>query len=92
MASTKTKKKAPAAQPQNAASRMLMRGDEGQDVRDLQRLLIAAGYGVGRSGIDGVFGKDTHNAVRAFQDRAGLPLDGIARKQTVLALGGTWYD
>ncbi len=92
MASKKTKQTAPAAQPQHAASRMLMRGDEGQDVKDLQQLLVAAGYGVGRNGIDGVFGIDTHNALRAFQDRARLPLDGIARKQTVLALGGTWYD
>jgi hypothetical protein len=65
----------------------LMQGD---DVRGLQRVLIACGYACGRAGADGIFGNDTERAVRAFQGSARLTVDGIAGRQTVTALGGTW--
>lgn len=60
----------------------------GEDVRELQRRLIARGYACGKNGADGVFGRDTHAAVRAFQGSVRLTIDGKAGKNTVAALGG----
>lgn len=65
----------------------MMKGD---DVRELQAALIARGYACGRSGADGIFGDDTRAAVRAFQGSLRLTVDGIAGRQTVTALGGTY--
>lgn len=49
----------------------------GSDVRDLQTLLVALGYSVGSSGIDGEYGQMTAAAVREFQaDTPGLTVDG----------------
>ena len=49
----------------------------GSDVRDLQTLLVALGYSVGGSGIDGEYGRATAEAVRAFQNSVpGLTADG----------------
>lgn len=62
----------------------------GEDVRELQRALIARGYACGRAGADGIFGDNTKAAVRAFQGSARLTVDGIAGRQTVTALGGAW--
>jgi peptidoglycan hydrolase-like protein with peptidoglycan-binding domain len=41
---------------------------------------------------DGIFGDDTKAAVRAFQGSARLTVNGIAGRQTVTALGGTWKE
>lgn len=65
----------------------MLRGD---DVRELQKRLIARGYACGRSGADGIFGRDTQAAVRAFQGSARLTVDGKAGRQTVTALGGEY--
>lgn len=65
----------------------MLRGD---DVRELQARLIARGYACGRSGADGIFGRDTQTAVRAFQGSAGLTADGKAGRQTITALGGEY--
>ena len=65
----------------------MMRGD---DVRELQEALAARGFPCGNSGADGIFGNDTRKAVRAFQGTARLTVDGIAGRQTVTALGGTY--
>jgi len=53
-------------------------------VRHLQRLLIRAGYRPGR--VDGVYGPHTEHAVRQFQAGHRLPIDGVARPQTFMAL------
>ena len=52
---------------------IMMRGD---DVKQLQTLLKAAGFTPGS--IDGVFGKYTLAAVKDFQQAKGLTVDGIA--------------
>jgi peptidoglycan hydrolase-like protein with peptidoglycan-binding domain len=52
----------------------------GVAVRGLQRRLIAAGFGI--DDIDGRFGAQTQAAVRAFQARHELDVDGIAGPQT----------
>lgn len=65
----------------------MLRGD---DVKELQKRLIARGYACGRGGTDGIFGTDTRAAVRAFQGSAGLTVDGKAGRQTITALGGEY--
>jgi peptidoglycan hydrolase-like protein with peptidoglycan-binding domain len=65
--------------------RTLVQGRVGWDVSVLQYLL--ARHGVGRV-VDGYFGAETRAAVRRFQRRAGLVVDGIAGPQTLAALEG----
>ena len=62
----------------------------GIDVMNIQKALITNGCSVGGTGADGVFGRNSDNAVRAFQRSKGLKADGIVGKDTCAALGGTW--
>lgn len=64
--------------------RTLRYGMKGQDVEQLQRNLAAIGYGVGK--VDGKFGWRTANAVKEFQSKNGLKVDGIVGKHTVRAV------
>jgi len=58
----------------------LKSGAKGQDVKTLQKRLKELGYF--KSTIDGKFGRDTVNAVKAFQTAHGLEADGVAGKAT----------
>ena len=64
--------------------RVLKKGMKGDDVKALQRALNAAGHDCG--GADGDFGAKTDAAVRAFQQAAGLDVDGQAGVKTIAAL------
>ena len=66
----------------------LRRGDIGEAVRQMQILLITAGYPVGTSGADGIFGSGTESGVLAFQADNGLIADGICGPKTWAALDG----
>lgn len=92
----KTEQKAEVKEPENnsawVVNRKLRREQHGDDVHRLQEALIASGYACGRSGANGIFGKDTEIAVRAFQGSKGLTVNGIAGKSTVTALGGAWKE
>jgi len=59
-------------------------GDKGVNVAIIQTLLNVAGFGP--LTIDGVFGSNTLNAVRAFQQKAGLTADGVVGSNTWDAL------
>ena len=61
---------------------MLRKGDKGETVKALQLLLIGNGYSVGVWGADGDFGLATENALKAYQQKAGLAADGIAGPAT----------
>ena len=63
----------------------LRKGARGEAVEALQRALRDAGDYTGR--IDGDFGPMTDAAVRAFQARRGLDVDGVAGPDTFDALG-----
>ncbi len=63
----------------------LQSGSTGTDVKRLQRLLVMMKM-LEPAGIDGVFGPQTDNAVRAFQEGAGLTVDGIVGPLTWQAL------
>lgn len=52
----------------------LKRGAKGRDVKILQALLGVWGW---RVAVDGIFGKRTEEAVRAFQAKYAKPVDGI---------------
>lgn len=56
----------------------------GKDVEALQQALIDAGFPLER---DGVFGPATDRAVKAFQQKRGLKVDGMAGPATRSALG-----
>ncbi len=60
-------------------------GSRGSDVVTLQARLRAWGYYKGS--VDGVFGAETSNAVRAFQRRNGIRVDGVVGSGTWAALG-----
>jgi len=57
----------------------LRRGARGENVIQLQRLLSMDGSNLA---IDGIFGPGTQSAVRAFQKRHGLVVDGIVGPKT----------
>ena len=67
----------------------LKNGSTGKDVEKLQKALEAAGYDVGKTGADGVYGKNTAAAVKQYQKDNGLAVDGIAGKNTQGLLYGT---
>ena len=67
--------------PQNV---LLRRGSSGSYVRYLQQKLTAKLYPLGT--IDNIFGSQTENAVRAFQEENGLSVDGIVGPNTWRAL------
>lgn len=61
----------------------LRNGSSGADVKKLQQSLISAGYSVGSSGADGIYGANTAAAVRRYQQDNGLAVDGIAGRNTL---------
>ena len=62
--------------------RMLRRGMKGADVKTLQAALITYGFSCGTSGADGDFGSATDAALRKFQSKYSLGVDGIAGNAT----------
>jgi len=54
------------------------------DRQELQRRLTAAGYDT--QGTDGVIGKNSEAAIRAYQAARGLPVDGVASAQLLQSL------
>lgn len=71
--------------PSSVAGRpMVMQGNRGEVVAELQGLLVAKGYDPGQ--VDGVFGPRTRQAVLAFQTDHHLEIDGIAGPETWGAL------
>ncbi len=83
--------------PRNAAGRQtavkvlpaiggltLRPGDRGDQVREMQQALRTKGYYKGT--LDGIYGRGTENAVRAFQRASKLKVDGRAGPNTLSAL------
>ncbi|MBR4949762.1 MAG: spore cortex-lytic enzyme [Clostridia bacterium] len=60
-------------------------GSRGEEVKKIQRVL--KNQGLYNGNIDGIFGKQTQNAVRTFQKNNGLAVDGIAGPKTLKAMG-----
>lgn len=64
--------------------RTLRNNSKGTQVKVLQWLLNQAGYNAGE--VDGIFGKKTIAAVKAFQTAKGLAVDGIVGYDTWSAI------
>lgn len=58
---------------------VLQKGSKGNEVKTLQRLLKALGYNLT---VDGDFGSNTQNALKAYQKAKGLSVDGICGKNS----------
>ncbi|MFR1190156.1 MAG: spore cortex-lytic enzyme [Oscillospiraceae bacterium] len=61
------------------------KGSSGAMVTQIQTKLKSWGYYTGT--VDGVYGSGTERAVRAFQQKNGLTVDGKAGTQTLAAMG-----
>lgn len=57
----------------------IKRGSRGSDVRDLQSTLNSKGYNLS---VDGIYGSKTDAAVRDYQSKNGLSVDGIVGNNT----------
>ncbi len=68
----------------NPQSRTLREGSVGVEVRYLQQKLYSQLYNPGT--VDGIFGRQTANAVREFQAHNGLEVDGIVGPKTWAAI------
>jgi N-acetylmuramoyl-L-alanine amidase len=64
---------------------VLKQGSSGGEVKELQRRLKMWGYYFGD--VDGIYGSKTVEAVKYFQSKNGLTVDGIAGRATFAALG-----
>ena len=71
------------AQPHTASPDLLRKGDRGDDVKLLQHRLNILGWQLTE---DGIWGVQTDSAVRGYQYRAGLTVDGIVGAKTRAAL------
>lgn len=64
----------------------LKRGMSGAKVKEAQELLITQGCALPKYGADGQFGDETENAVKDYQLRENLTVDGVIGKNTWAAL------
>ncbi len=56
-------------------------GDKGAEIKEVQQALLNLGYKAGKA--DGVFGKNTRDAVKLFQARNGMTVDGKVGQRTL---------
>jgi N-acetylmuramoyl-L-alanine amidase len=73
---------APGATAHTDAVRSFLTGDEGPEIHDIQQRLLALGHQIDAAELDGRFGGSTGLAVRAFQERRHLRVDGIVGPDT----------
>lgn len=66
----------------------LRRGDTGEDVYDLQQILFESGWLFELP--DGIFGRNTEEAVRNYQGYARLPQTGVADDETIARMITDW--
>ena len=73
----------PVTQTNTGNTNLLRKGDKGDDVKLLQHRLNLLGWQLTE---DGIWGVQTDSAVRGYQYRAGLTVDGIVGAKTKAAL------
>lgn len=65
----------------------LEQGAKGDEVKKLQQKLFDLGYDIGKSGVDGIFGPKTQEALQKFQKDAKIKPSGIFDQKTFDKLG-----
>lgn len=68
--------------PKKLGSRNLRVQTTGEDVKELQKLLIQLEYDLGSTKDDGIYGEKTEQAVKSFQEKNNLEPDGIYGPKT----------
>ena len=63
-------------------TKLLKKGSKGSEVKKLQTRLIELGYSCGKYASDGIFGPATLSAVKSFQKKSKIIVDGIVGKNT----------
>ena len=71
----------------NSVEALSKYGSRGEEVKQIQTKLKRWGYYSGN--VDGIYGSKTVNAVKYFQRKNGLTVDGIAGPATLKAMGIT---
>jgi len=72
-------------------TRLLKRGMQGEDIKQLQHCLNTLGYSAGPE--DGIFGPQTYQGVLSFQQAMQLrSVDGVVGKETAQALGTSLFQ
>ncbi|MCT7986671.1 peptidoglycan-binding protein [Laspinema sp. A4] len=68
---------------------ILEQGSQGEEVKEIQEVLLKMGYNLGEAGVDGKFGPQTEAAVKIFQGDINLQypevtviIDGKVDSQT----------
>ena len=74
-----------ASTSQTVYAAVIKQGNRGETVKTIQRKLKNWGYYKGA--VDGIFGAQTREAVKYFQRKNGLKVDGIVGDKTLSALG-----
>lgn len=74
-------------QRNNTVEALSKYGSRGDEVKQIQEKLKRWGYYNGS--VDGIYGTQTLNAVKSFQKKNGLTVDGIAGPKTLAAMGIT---
>ncbi len=74
-----------ASQPTSAYALTLKQGSKGATVKKMQQKLKNWGYYKG--GVDGIYGAKTKEAVKYFQRKNKLTVDGVAGPKTLAAMG-----
>ncbi|MBE7062576.1 MAG: spore cortex-lytic enzyme [Clostridia bacterium] len=69
----------------NYSSAISKFGSSGEEVFKIQKRLLSWGYYNGD--VDGIYGSRTVAAVKRFQQKNGLTVDGVAGKATLTAMG-----
>lgn len=63
-----------------------IKGMSKEEIKSIQTKLVKAGYSVGSYGVDGSYKNDTVKAVKEFQKKSGLTVDGVAGPNTLKKL------
>lgn len=86
--SAKEEAAAAASKKVNINFEVLQKGSKGRQVKALQYLLLANGIRLPKYGADGSFGNETFTAVKEYQKKSGLTVDGSAGAQTLKHIYG----
>jgi len=62
--------------------KVMRKNSSGPEVTDLQRRLKLLGYDLGSTGVDGILGPKTADAVKEFQQDRGLRASGVVDQET----------